>query len=637
MVQLEHKHHNVPSSEPPQSPPLKGGMSTKHHASRTHLHTETGLEKEEEQTIEDGLHAIYGEDKTDFSKIERPGSFLTQLLLTVVIVLTVIAGTAWSGYFVYQKYFSQQSQESFTVTINAPEQVKSGEKTKIKISYENPTTVPLAQLTIEARLPAGFIVSNSEPLVSDLTKPKWDIGFLNAGSDGEITLEGVWLATVPSTTPVQVFANFRPANFNSDFQAVQTASITSLQSVLETTFTGDEEATSGKSQNYLLSVQNIGSEKIDNVIAQVKLPTGFYLQSSDPALEAGSEPEWKNISLEPGAKIEIKLTGSFAADVSGFEYFDSEVSIKSGNDLLSQSKAQTFTDVKGSSVALQLVAAGSNVDSSLFLGTNLRTSVTYENTSDKEMSDVALLLDFSSAKAFPINWKTADLDGGKLTKDGVLWSTEVIGKIGAHEKKMLNLEFPIVSALSENLGDSFTITALANIGDLSVRTTPIKISINSNATLASEIRYYTADGAPLGSGPMPPTVNQTTIYRVYWTVTNSLHNLENMTVTAILPPHVKWVGQSSSDLGTIAYKNISSEVVWTLPALPEDVKSISANFAISITPKTEDVGKFVKLISGASLKVTDEFTKVLIEHTSESLDTELPTDVFATGKGSVIN
>lgn len=628
MVEHERKHHIKPDSE---------RFSTKHHASKTHLHTETGLEKEEEQTIEDGLHAIYGEDKTDFSKIERPGSFLTHLLLTAVIVLTIIAGTAWGGYFVYQKYFSSQSQESFTVKISAPEEVKSGEKTKIKISYENPTTIPLAQLTVEARLPVGFVVSSSEPLVSDLTKPKWDIGFLNAGSDGEITLEGIWTATVPSTTPIQVFANFRPANFNSDFQAVQTTSITSLQSVLETTFTGDEEATSGKSQNYLLTIQNMGSEKIDNIIAQIKLPTGFYLESSDPALEAGSESEWKNISLDPGAKIDIKITGSFAADVTGFEYFDSEISIKNGNEPLSQSKAQTFTDVKGSAIALQLVAAGSNTDSSLFLSSNLRTSITYENTSDEDMSNVALLLDFSSAKAFPINWKTADLDGGKLTKDGVLWSIDVVGKIPAHEKKMLNLVFPIIETLSENFGDSFTITALANIADLSVRTTPIIISINSDASLVSEIRYYTEDGAPLGSGPIPPQVGQTTIYRVYWTVSNNLHNLENMIVTAILPPNVNWVGQSSSDLGTIEYKDISGEVVWMLPSLPEDVKSISAHFAISITPKTEDVGKFVKLISGANFKVTDEFTKALIEHTSESLDTELPSDVFATDKGAVIN
>lgn len=612
-------------------------VENKNHTSRINRHTETGLGKEEEQSIKDGLHAIYGEDKTDFSKIERPGSFLTQLLLTAVIVLTIIAGTAWGGYFVYQKYFSSQSQESFTVTIVAPEQVKSGEKTKIKISYENPTTIPLAQLSIEARLPAGFIVSNSEPIVGDLTKPKWDIGFLNAGSDGEITIEGLWIASVPSTTPIQVFANFRPANFNSDFQAVQTTSITSLASVLETTFTGDEEATSGKSQNYLLSIQNIGSEKIDNIIAQIKLPTGFYLENSEPVLEANSEPEWKNISLEPGAKTEIKLTGSFAADVAGFEYFDSEVSIMSGNELLSQSKAQTFTDVKGSAIALQLVAAGSSVDTSLFLGTDLRTSITYENTSDEEMTEVAILLDFASTKAFPIDWKTADLAGGKLTKEGVLWSAETIGKIPAHEKKMLNLEFPIVTSLTDSLGDSFTITALANIGDLSVRTTPITISINSNASLTSEVRYFTEDGAPLGTGPIPPQVGQTTIYRVYWTVANSLHNLENMTVTAILPPHVNWVGQSSADLGTIAYKNISGEVVWTLPALPEDVKSVTTNFAVSITPKAEDVGKFVKLISGANLNVTDEFTKVLIERTSESLDTELPTDVFATGKGSVIN
>ncbi len=644
MTEHEHpKHHpkHVPGSEPHPASPSKGEESPhvkiqKHHASRTHAHTETGLEKDEEQAIETGLHAIYGEDKTDFTKIERPRNFITQLLLTLVIVLSVLAGTAWGGYFVYQKYFAPASSETFTVNIKAPEQIKSGERLAITIHYSNPTSVPLAQLTIDARLPTGFIVETSNPLAGNLAKPTWDIGYLNAGSDGEITLEGIWIATVPSTTPLQVFANFRPANFNSDFQAVETVSVTSLQTVLESTFSGSEEATPGEAQEYLLTIQNTGSETVKDVIAEIKLPIGFYLDKSAPELAAASEPVWTIASLEPGAKSEIKLTGSFAADVTGFQYFDATISLKDGNDQLTQTTAQTFTDVKGSTVSLQLVAAGSSTDSALFLGDNLRVSLAYENTSEEPMNDVAILLDFSSEKTFPIDWKTANLAGGKLTKDGVLWSAETIGEVPAHEKKILSLDFPIVATMTEAFGDRFTLTALANVGNLSVRSTPITISINSNATLATEVRYFTADGAPLGAGPIPPMVGESTTYRVYWTVSNSLHNLENMTVTAILPPHATWNNQTTTDLGTVAYKDISGEVVWTLSALPEDVQSVSANFAISITPKTEDVGKFVKLISGSNFKVTDSFTKALIEQTGESLDTELPTDVFASGKGAVV-
>jgi hypothetical protein len=601
----------------------------KHRASKAHVHTETGLEKEEEQAIEEGLHAIYGENKTDFSKIERPRNFLTQLLLTLVIVLAILAGTAWGGYFIFQKYFAASSSESFTVTISAPEQLKSGEHAKITIHYSNPTSVPLAQLNIEARLPASFQVATTNPLAGDLTKPTWDIGYLNAGSDGELTIEGLWTATVPSTTPLQVFANFRPANFNSDFQAVQTVSVTSLQSVLAADFSGEQEAVPGKSQEYLLSIQNLGSENLTNVLAEVKLPVGFYLEKG--------EPEWLISDLAPGAKTEIKFTGSFAADVTGFQYFDATISLKNDLEKLTQATAQTFTDVKGSAISLQLVAHGSSTDSAIDLGEKLRATLAYENTSDETMENVAVLLDFSSNKVFPIDWKTASLDGGKLTKDGVLWDAQTVGEIPAHEKRLLNLEFPIVGKLSEVQGDHFTLTALANIGDLSVRSTPITIKINSNAALVAEVRYFTADGAPLGAGPIPPLVDESTTYRVYWTVSNDLHDLENLTVTAILPPHVTWLNQATADLGTIAYKDISGEVVWSLPALPQDIKNVSANFAISIKPKTEDVGKFVKLISGSTLKATDSFTKTLLEQTGESLDTELPTDTFAAGKGSVMS
>ncbi|MCH8049398.1 hypothetical protein IH979_01670, partial [Patescibacteria group bacterium] len=67
------------------------------------------LEGKEEELIEEGLEAIYGKDKVDFTKLDRARTRLTSVLLTIVITLFVIAATAWIGFFVYTKYFAQQS------------------------------------------------------------------------------------------------------------------------------------------------------------------------------------------------------------------------------------------------------------------------------------------------------------------------------------------------------------------------------------------------------------------------------------------------------------------------------------------------------------------------------------------------
>jgi len=58
---------------------------------------------------------------------------------------------------------------------------------------------------------------------------------------------------------------------------------------------------------------------------------------------------------------------------------------------------------------------------------------------------------------------------------------------------------------------------------------------NSEANFVSEVRYFTPEGAPLGTGPLPPKVDKRTVYRVFWKLDNSLHQLDEIKVEAILP------------------------------------------------------------------------------------------------------
>ncbi|MFH1712535.1 MAG: hypothetical protein ABH846_04875 [Patescibacteria group bacterium] len=588
---------------------------------------------EDEDVIQKGLNEIYGKEKVDFSRLDRGRSRLTSILLTIVITLFVIALTAWAGFFVYTKYFTPQEEAKFNVSIDVSEELISGQEATIKIAYENPTVLPIASLSIDARIPASFHIETMNPMPSNEEDLVWEIGTLGAGSDGQIIIDGIWIAEAPSSTSVQVFANYRPSNFNADFQDIETVYISTLDSHLTAEFEGPEEATSGQLLNYKIKLTNGSKVAFENIEARLDIPDGFFLESSEPEIQAGFSPIWKIEKIEPEEIVEITINGSFAADAEGFQYFDLTTGIISEERFLTQEITQGFTDVMGTNFDLQIVANGSTQDVSVDLNDKLRMTLAYENTGSDPLENVEVLLDFQSEKPIPIIWNQADLDGGNITSDGVKWS---IKDLLPNEKQILNLTFPVDSKVGSGQTDVFSIVASAAINEMTVRSTPIEIMINTEANFSAEIMYFNSEGAPLGNGPLPPEVGQKTTYRAFWRIENSLHDLSDVKVSAILPPDAVWEDQAQTDLGKITFNPADRSVTWTIVNLPKSITRIEANFAISITPDPDDVGTFIKMISGSSLSATDVMTKISIQKTTDSLTTDLEQDEFAEGKGAVI-
>lgn len=593
--------------------------------------------KQTHERIEEGLNAIYGKEKVDFSKVDRKHTRLTSILLTVVITLSVVALAVLTAFFVYQKYFSAPSDQRFEISINAPEELVSGEKTSITINYKNPTNVPLADLQIDAKLPTAFHMQEATPGPSNIEDLIWEIGSLQAGSDQSITIEGVWIAEVPSSTPIQVFANYRPSNFNSDFQAISTVYVNTVSSTLATVFDGKEEGQPGETLEYEFTIENTGNETLETVEASLVLPNGFFLETSKPEIEAGKPPVWKFDVIESEAIEKITFSGSFAADTEGFQYFDINISIADENRSLPQTHVQGFTDVVGDNLSLQLVANGSTNNVTAKLGENVRIAIAIENTGENIIENASLLLDFQADKSIPLIWNDAELDGGAITSAGILWSNSALGKLTPGQKRTLNLTFPLRDALTNSHADTFQILAATTVDGLTVKSTPITLSINTQATFAASARYYTDNGAPLGIGPMPPQVGNYTTYRVVWSIDNDLHDLDNVRVQALLPPHVTWKNQFDVDLGNITFDEDSRMVVWNITQLPKNISHLDATFSISINPDGNDVGTFVKLMSGSTMTAKDTVTNATLTTATESITTELPEDPFADGKGIVVD
>ncbi len=161
--------------------------------------------------------------------------------------------------------------------------------------------------------------------------------------------------------------------------------------------------------------------------------------------------------------------------------------------------------------------------------------------------------------------------------------------------------------------------------------------MNANASLASEGRYFSDTGAPLGTGVFPPKVGSETTFLITWTINRTLHALQEAVVTATLPQNVRFGGARKTSLGEVSFNEASRTLTWKISDIGSDIAQATADIELIYTPTADDESTYGKLLSGSTLRAQDAETGAIITSESGEITTELPADATAAGKGIVKN
>jgi len=142
--------------------------------------------------------------------------------------------------------------------------------------------------------------------------------------------------------------------------------------------------------------------------------------------------------------------------------------------------------------------------------------------------------------------------------------------------------------------------------------------------------YFDNNNLPVGSGPLPPKVGQKTSLKVYWTLGNNLHQLNNVSVAFNLPLGVEFDGQSRADNGSVYYDAQNRQIIWRLDTWPTNVYSLKAEFNIALTPQASDRNRIMILSTGSVATAIDSETQSQILKTVKAQTTKLDDDDIAT-------
>lgn len=583
-----------------------------------------------------------------------------KVVVASTLLLLCFAGAALAGFF----YFSGRqsfNQEDLKLSVTAPEKVKIGEPFEYLIKYENAGQVALNNARLTVQLPTGFFLEKSEPA---LTGHELIIGDMAAAAANQLSLAGKIIDSTEEAQTLGVTLSFEPSNFHSTFSKNALFSQVIEAPDVEFVYNRPANVTLGQKASIKLKLKNKGEFALENARMQIDYPENFSFKSASPAPVEGDNV-WVAGNLEKMTESkEINLEGSFPVglEIKSTEQrtreFAFSLLLPMENGQYAAVKKEKFAiNIIDQPIGLSLFVNGSADNKSVELGNSLAFSLSGKNNGQEAFKDLEMRLILTSDPIDILNWnRVEDKQFGKIGKTDtgkqIVWDKKQIPALGNLAKgKSAGADVIVPIKMIADFGQEniakLGLTVLEAQAEivfpnqngaelLPVQSGKIRLVLDSNINIGGKALYYFDDGTPIGEGPIPFRVGKPTKLKVFWDLSNDIHEMENVSVSASLPDYVKFTGDKYVTAGDISFDESTRKVTWAINRLPEAIKESHASFTIEVTPQAADAGKIIKLTGNTTLSAKDVVTNNIIIKTKNIITSALEQDGYAKTDGVVV-
>lgn len=605
--------------------------------------------------IEKSLTAIYeGQPSKEWmNTLERGGKRIWIMMLGMSLFFAlIICAVAWVGFWWFgSRGFDGKGIE---LQIEGPKDISIGQEVSYRINWFNVTREPLASTEFRVSFPNDFKITSVDP--SPTSEPLiFRLGAQPVEGRGTIKVSGVFTGSIGTKSVIQVVTTYRPSSYNSDFEGLSSFDIAYANSVLLGTLNVPSDVVPGDKVALEYTVTNSGSKRMDDIMSRFVLPDGF----SPAATSTSDDPNTKEYfipigSLDAGASTSVRVYGSFAARSGGEQKMIAESGFSlAGGEFVPAQRTEAPISVMAGDLDLEVVVNGSQDDRKTAFGEWQRIAISYQNLSGQDLKDVILALRIEPQYASGtvggyslVDWSKMDDPGKGIRKGNVLtYTSKEMKELGTIEKGadgMIEVSVPMIGSATSGHDVPLSIYAEATVGKVGkqkvnriIETKPISLRLQSDVGVKSEAFYTSEEGAPVGSGPLPPVVGSSTTYRVQWTLSKTLHALSRLQISAMLPSSAVWVGQREVGAGDVQYDEDKKLITWTINKMPEDVGDLLLSFDVSLIPTESDLGRFGQLLGETRMEFTDDALGQSMIRTAPAVTTDLPDDQMAARKGVV--
>ncbi len=613
--------------------------------------------------VERGLASIYRNPdgtRTNLRHLDR-GPYRGSRVGLWVLVIAVAAGITW--WFLHPSATTGKfGEEVIEAHLVAPTMLKSGESGTWQLDWKNTSDVPLRNVEVTLERSNVFVLGETQPALTDLHALRWSLPDTPARGSGLVWFRGVLWDTPEKDVELSATLTFTPGELGARFDRRVQGKTHLSESVVRVSVDGPTQVIGGGEQVYTATVENTGALPVTGLKIAVTPPVAFTVSTADPDLVnisgvlAGS-----HLTIPAASKRTFELKGSYVdlgsspAEISSPLEWKAEVFVRAEqalDDALQGTSRLPVSVVQGD-VLLTAVVAGSAEPQSVALGSRLPIAVSLTNRGSTTAEDVVLTVTITpqpAGAAALLDWDHANIGSGERTESGVVFSPTTLPALANIDPKKnidVHIDVPIKTIIDPSLvGRSdigFTVGASAVVGKtggvVSGKTyagNVVSVELNSDLTASSAARYFSDENLAIGSGPLPPRVGEVTKLHVSWKLTNALHELSGLSFTAALPANIEWTGNARVSAGTIRFDGSTREVRWSVNRMPTSVRSLEADFELSLTPTSSDVGHVLVLLKKTAFQAEDILTHAVLSRSLDDLTSNISGDPFGAGKGVVV-
>ncbi|MFA5052114.1 MAG: hypothetical protein WC544_03595 [Patescibacteria group bacterium] len=601
------------------------------------------------------LYQAKGRARSEMFTIDRRDpNRKKKVIAWVVVGLLVILGVTLTGFYFFVSRQKQFKGEHVSVTTLVPSSVAAGADNIFSITVQNDEVIDIKNVELTVQFPDSFIFKSSSPDAENDAHNAWALGTIANGKSRTVEFIGQPFGDIGSVQTFTVLVTYTPANFSSEFQKSSTFTVTLSKSAINLNMEIPLKVVSGHASEFRVKFTNSAKEAFDRVRLTVDWPSDVTVTDLNPAPTDQAKRIWDIDQIAAGASYELSFKGTIAGDEGAMREFKVEVGYTDDNGQYhKQAEGSSIVVVANPQLILTLSVNDSVNNATADFGGTLDYVVKYRNDSQSEIKDLALGLQLDSKL---VDWnKTINSQNGKEVGGTVTWDGTTVPalqsvKPGDEGEVTLRISIkdPPIPLTSADKNYSIMSTAKAvstNVvdvegGSLSVASNSITTKINSRLVLRAEGRYYSDEYIQIGSGPLPPQVGQKTAYSINWYLDNTGNEVQNVSVSTVLPEWVTWEHDTAVTAGTISFDTVTRTVTWSINKLPAQVgqliPEVSASFSVSVTPASTDVGKLMILTGKSLTTAMDTFTEQELTPSQDIITSDLTADPLATGKGIVI-
>lgn len=549
-------------------------------------------------------------------------TFLYWLLGSAIVFFVGAA-----GFFIY--YFTigggslPASPQNIAIAVSGPPQVAGGAVTELQIAVTNRNKVPLQLAELVLKFPPG--TRSPTDFKTDEPTLRQPLGTIEPGGVRQGTVSAVFAGEVGARENVQVELEYHVAGSNSIYVASSAYTLNFTSAPLSVSVDGANEAISGQPMQLNVTVTSNSAAPMRDVLLSGDYPFGFKFASASPAPK--SPGLWELGDFNPGQQKTIVVNGTLTGDSGDERVFhfiggtrsdpahtkvDTPLSVVTFKSNISQPFLKLALNVNDSTAKNITVSPGEKIT----------VTVGYQNNLTAPIQNAVIVARLAGINIDGTTVRSVD-GFYRSSDDAVFWDKTTTGGRLEHlapgdkgsvaftfqmpaTAELQNVQKPHLDISVNAAGSRIDETGVPQTLQSTAHST---ISLASDLQLIAEGLYYTN---PFGSvGPMPPKAESETTYAIVFTVTNTTNKISNATLTAQLPPYVRWVGIYSPASENVTFNPLQSTVTWKLGDIApgaglNGTQPRQAAIAIGVTPSTSQIGSQPAILQNIVLKGIDE-------------------------------